>query len=127
MVNYLYDMKDKLIAKGSAKQKIVLDNKIGLTTLDTVALTTNHKLITKFETITRKVNITIKVIAKVNEPLEVTFIKDNNEDIIGIGNYIYKHNKSYFKDTNKWNNYLNNIEYKINVKTNITSIGEIKK
>ena len=77
IVNYLYDMKDKLIAKGSAKQKIVLDNKIGLTTLDTVALTTNHKLITKFETITRKVNITIKVIAKINEPLEVTFIKDN--------------------------------------------------
>ena len=70
-------MKDKLIAKGSAKQKIILDNKIGLTTLDTVALTTNRKLITKFETITRKVNITIKVIAKVNEPLEVTFIKDN--------------------------------------------------
>ena len=77
IVNYLYDMKDKLIAKGSAKQKIILDNKIGLTTLDTVALTTNRKLITKFETITRKVNITIKVIAKVNEPLEVTFIKDN--------------------------------------------------
>ena len=58
-------------------KKIVLDNKIGLTTLDTVALTTNHKLITKFETITRKVNITIKVIAKINEALEVTFIKDN--------------------------------------------------
>lgn len=57
----------------------------------------------------------------------LTFIKDNNEDIIGIGNYVYKHDKSYFKDTNKWNNYLNNIEYKINVKTNITSIGEIKK
>ena len=77
IVNYLYDMKDKLIAKGSAKQKIILDNKIGLTTLDTVALTTNHKLITKFETITRKVNITIKVRAKINEPLEITFIKDN--------------------------------------------------
>lgn len=77
IVNYLYDMKDKLIAKGNTNQKIKLDNKIGLTSLDTVALTTNHKLITKFENITKKVNITIKVVAKINNPLEITFIKDN--------------------------------------------------
>ena len=77
IVNYLYDMKDRLISKGSPKQKIILDNKIGLTTLDTVSLTTNHKLITKFDNITRKVDIAIKVIAKINEPLEITFIKDN--------------------------------------------------
>ena len=77
IVNYLYDMKDKLIAKGSPKQKVTLDNKIGLTSLDTVALTTNHKLITKFENITKKVDIAIYVVAKINEPLEITFIKDN--------------------------------------------------
>ena len=77
IVNYLYDMKDRLISKGSPKQKIILDNKIGLTTLDTVSLTTNHKLITKFSTITKKVDIAIKVIAKINEPLEISFIKDN--------------------------------------------------
>lgn len=77
IVNYLYDMKDRLISKGSPKQKIILDNKIGLTSLDTVSLTTNHKLITKFDNITRKVDIAIKVIAKINEPLEITFIKDN--------------------------------------------------
>lgn len=77
IVNYLYDMKDRLISKGSPKQKVILDNKIGLTSLDTVALTTNHKLITKFDNITKKVDIAIKVIAKINEPLEVTFIKDN--------------------------------------------------
>ena len=77
IVNYLYDMKDRLISKGSPKQKIILDNKVGLTTLDTVSLTTNHKLITKFDNITRKVDIAIKVIAKINEPLEITFIKDN--------------------------------------------------
>ena len=77
IVNYLYDMKDRLISKGSPKQKIILDNKIGLTTLDTVSLTTNHKLITKFDNITRKVDIAIKVIAKINEPLEISFIKDN--------------------------------------------------
>ena len=77
IVNYLYDMKDRLISKGSPKQKIILDNKIGLTSLDTVSLTTNHKLITKFDNITKKVDIAIKVIAKINEPLEITFIKDN--------------------------------------------------
>mgnify|MGYP004567420677 FL=1 len=77
IVNYLYDMKDRLISKGSPKQKIILDNKIGLTTLDTVSLTTNHKLMTKFDNITRKVDIAIKVIAKINEPLEISFIKDN--------------------------------------------------
>lgn len=77
IVNYLYDMKDKLISKGSPKQKVTLDNKIGLTSLDTVALTTNHKLITKFENITKKVDIAIYVVAKINEPLEITFIKDN--------------------------------------------------
>ena len=77
IVNYLYDMKDRLISKGSPKQKIILDNKVGLTTLDTVSLTTNHKLITKFSTVTKKVDIAIKVIAKINEPLEITFIKDN--------------------------------------------------
>lgn len=77
IVNYLYDMKDRLISKGSPKQKIILDNKVGLTTLDTVSLTTNHKLITKFSTVTKKVDIAIKVIAKINEPLEISFIKDN--------------------------------------------------
>lgn len=77
IVNYLYDMKDRLISKGSPKQKVILDNKIGLTSLDTVSLTTNHKLITKFDNITKKVDIAIKVIAKINEPLEISFIKDN--------------------------------------------------
>ena len=77
IVNYLYDMKDRLISKGSPKQKVILDNKIGLTSLDTVSLTTNHKLITKFSTVTKKVDIAIKVIAKINEPLEISFIKDN--------------------------------------------------
>ncbi len=79
IVNYLYDMKGKLISKGNAMQKIILDNKIGLTSLDTVSLTTNHKLMTSFDNITRKVPIHIKVMAKKNKPLEVIFSKDNIE------------------------------------------------
>lgn len=77
IVNYLYDIKDKLISKGNSKQKIMLDNKIGLTSFDTVALTTNHKLMTAFETITKKISIYIKIIAKINSPLEIIFVKDN--------------------------------------------------
>lgn len=79
IVNYLYDMKGKLISKGNAKQKIMLDNKIGLTSLDTLSLTTNHKLMTSFDTITRKVPIHIKVTAKKNKPLKVIFSKDDVE------------------------------------------------
>lgn len=79
IVNYLYDMKGKLISKGNAMQKIILDNKIGLTSLDTVSLTTNHKLMTTFDTITKKVPIKIKVTAKKNKPLEVIFSKDDVE------------------------------------------------
>lgn len=79
IVNYLYDMKGKLISKGNAMQKIMLDNKIGLTSLDTVSLTTNHKLMTTFDTITKKVPIKIKVTAKKNRPFEIVFIKDNIE------------------------------------------------
>ena len=78
-VNYLYDMKGNLISKGNAMQKIILDNKIGLTSLDTVSLTTNHKLMTTFDTITKKVPIKIKVTAKKNRPFEIVFIKDNIE------------------------------------------------
>ena len=79
IVNYLYDMKGNLISKGNAMQKIILDNKIGLTSLDTVSLTTNHKLMTTFDTITKKVPIKIKVTAKKNRPFEIVFIKDNIE------------------------------------------------
>lgn len=79
IVNYLYDMKGNLISKGNVMQKIILDNKIGLTSLDTVSLTTNHKLMTTFDTITKKVPIKIKVTAKKNRPFEIVFIKDNIE------------------------------------------------
>lgn len=100
----------------------------------TISNKTNSKVIdykckydlTKKESIEKLNELTSNYI-KNNINNLLTFIKDNNEDVIGIGNYIYKHDKNYFKDKNKWNNYLNNIEFKIDTKTNITSIGEIKK
>lgn len=100
----------------------------------TISNKTNSKVIdykckydlTKKESIEKLNKLTSNYI-KDNINNLLTFIKDNNKDVIGIGNYIYKHNKNYFKDKNKWRNYLNNIEFKIDTKTNITSIGEIKK
>lgn len=100
----------------------------------TISNKTNSKVIdykckydlTKKESIEKLNELTSNYI-KNNINNLLTFIKDNNEDVIGIGNYIYKHDKNYFKDKNKWKNYLNNIEFKIDTKTNITSIGEIKK
>ena len=53
--------------------------------------------------------------------------KNNKVDFIGIGNYIYKHDKNYFDfKNNNWNNNLKNINTKVNVDIKITSIGEIR-
>lgn len=100
----------------------------------TISNKTNSKVIdykckydlTKKESIEKLNELTSSYI-KDNINNLLTFIKEKNEDVIGIGNYIYKHDKNYFKDENEWKNYLNNIEFKIDTKTNITSIGEIKK
>jgi Ger(x)C family germination protein len=57
----------------------------------------------------------------------INIAKENNVDFIGIGSYIYKHDKNYFDfKNNNWNNNLKNIETNIEVKTIINSIGEIK-
>ena len=63
---------------------------------------------------------------KTNEIINLS--KNNNYDFIGLGNYIYKHNKNYFDFENyNWNNKLNALKTNINVNTIITSIGESRK
>ena len=55
-------------------------------------------------------------------------MKNNNNDLIGIGNYIYKHNKNYFDfENDDWDNHLKDIDIKINSNTKINSSGEIRK
>ena len=55
-------------------------------------------------------------------------MKNNNNDLLGIGNYIYKHNKDYFDFKNKnWDNNLKNIYIETNSNTKINSSGEIRK
>ena len=58
----------------------------------------------------------------------ISKMKNNNNDLLGIGNYIYKHNKDYFDFKNKnWDNNLKNIYIETNSNTKINSSGEIRK
>lgn len=50
-------------------------------------------------------------------------IKKDNNDVLGIENYIYKHDRNYNKNNFK----LNNIKNKNNIEFNIISTGEIRK
>ena len=55
-------------------------------------------------------------------------MKKNNNDFIGIGNYIYKRNKNYFDFKNKnWDDNLKNINIEVKSNTKINSSGEIRK
>lgn len=78
MVNFLYDQKDNLISKGNIGQIVWVDNKIHLTKLDTVHKTTNHLLEITEKTITKKIPISIEVIAHKNTPLKVIFEDDKH-------------------------------------------------
>ncbi len=62
----------------------------------------------------------------INKIIEIE--KENNIDFIGIGNYIYKHNKNYFDfKNNDWYEELENIKFNIKTNTIINAIGEIRK
>lgn len=74
--NYLYDNKDKLI--NSSNSYVYIDNKINLTTYDTVYKTLDKKLnesLEKYEK--KKIPISIKLIAKKNSKLKI-IVSDNN-------------------------------------------------
>ncbi len=58
----------------------------------------------------------------------INILKDKQTDFIGIGNYIYKHDKNYFGfKKNNWNDNLKNINVKVNSNSTISSIGEMRK
>ena len=99
------------------------DNKIYINNKSTTKIV-DYKCkydLNKKETIEKLINLTNNYIeANINDLLK--FIKKNDTDIIGIGNYIYKHKlKSYNKE------YLSNINFEVKSNTNITSVGEIKR
>ena len=56
----------------------------------------------------------------------INISKENNYDFLGIGNYIYKHNKKYYdKNRKDWN--IKNIKTNINIDVSINSIGETRR
>lgn len=51
--------------------------------------------------------------------------KENNNDFLGVGNYIYKRNTKYFDFKNEsWDNYLKNLDIEVKSNVNIVSKGE---
>lgn len=81
----------------------------------------------KSDSIKKLTNLTNNEVKQnVNKLINIS--KENKTDFIGIGNYIYKHDKDYFDFKNRnWNDNLKNIKIKINVDSTITSIGELRK
>lgn len=79
IINFLYDEKDNLINHAQKNDIVLLDNNVGLTSLDEVLLTTPK---TKEEdTITKKININMVCECKVGKPLRL-MVKDNKNTII---------------------------------------------
>ncbi len=80
MVNMLYNSKDLLTNKALKGETIYLDNKINLTSNDTVLKTISYELnenLKKYPE--KKILVNIKIKAKINNPIIVTINDDKNE------------------------------------------------
>ncbi|MBE6157385.1 MAG: U32 family peptidase [Firmicutes bacterium] len=88
IVNYLYDKNDKLV--NSANDICYVDNKIGLTELETVSKTLDYKLNEELKNINlKKIKVNFKVEAKIGKNLLIT-IDDGKNIITSSGNVISK-------------------------------------
>ncbi len=105
------------------------DNKFQINIkLDTKINTYNCKYDLNKEESIDKLNTLIDMEIKNNIMNLINIQKDKQVDFIGIGNYIYKHDKKYFDfEKNSWNENLKNINVKVNSKSTISSIGEMRK
>ena len=86
IVNFLYDEDNKLT--NTADNICYVDNKINLTTNDTVCKTQDYKFITSLQKLPeKKIPIEYKVKSIINEPLEIT-ITDKKNTITVTGNIV---------------------------------------
>lgn len=77
IVNYLYDLKDNLIS--SSTDICMVDNKVNLNNMGKVLKTQDYLLEKEFESITnKKIPISFKVKAKLNESLEIKVTDGEN-------------------------------------------------
>lgn len=65
-----------------------------------------------------------KVKKLVNKGIKIA--KENETDIFGFGNLIYKSNPKYFNSISDWNKNFKNLKIKVNVNINIKNKGAIK-
>ncbi len=90
IVNYLYDETGKLTNSIPAGGICYVDNKVELTEKDKVSKTLDHKLMTSLKVLpARKVKVTFKVIAKMNQPLTM-IISDGNSALQVTGNNVQR-------------------------------------
>lgn len=90
IVNFIYNEKDKLISSASKNSVIELDNKIGLTNKCTVLKTTDILLLKELENYQeKKIPISMKVVANLNEPFKL-IITDNINKVEVTANIIEK-------------------------------------
>lgn len=105
------------------------DNKFQINIkLDTKINTYNCKYdLNKKESVNKLNNLIDKEIKnEVNSLINIE--KENEVDFIGIGSYIYKHDKKYFNfEKNNWNKKLKDIEVVVSSKSTISSIGEMRR
>ena len=88
IVNFLYDENDNLI--NSATDVCYVDNKVNLTENDIVCKTQDHKLLSTLKNLPlRKIPITLKVTAKLDNPLQIS-ISDQSNTISVLGDKIQK-------------------------------------
>lgn len=115
-----------------------IKTKIDLKIKDEISIELNIKASGAFVETNRKIDLdNPKTIEKINKKTEETlkdliyeginFSKENETDIFGIGNMIYKNNPKYWKKIkNNWNNlYFKNLNIKVNTIVNIKTKGSL--
>lgn len=84
-INFLYDKNDNLVNKGKKNSIVYIDNFINLKTLDEVVLTT--PLVSVYDTVTKKIPITIKCEAFFEQKLLLN-VTDGTNEVTVCGNTV---------------------------------------
>jgi len=89
-INFMYDINDNLINQAHSNETIYLDNNIGLREIDEIMLT--NPLVKVENEITKKITISMKFEAKLNEPMIISVY--NNDKIVSLKGNVVEEAKS---------------------------------
>lgn len=123
----VFDSKSKIIPEvinNKIKVDINISSKAGI--LELVMDKDKNMTLSEYSNISD--SISAKIEEYCNNVLNKT-LKEYNVDIFNIGNKIWKNNPSFWKDNmNRWGDIIPQIEYNVNVSTNIDRVGlEVKR